>query len=33
MERLGVANKTRMLEKLSLIYQCARDNQERARGG
>jgi hypothetical protein len=31
MERLGVRNKTRMLEKLNLIYACARENQERVK--
>ena len=31
MERLGVRNKPRMLEKLTLIYDCARKNQERTR--
>jgi hypothetical protein len=31
MEQFGVTNKLRMLEKLSLIYQCAQKNQERVR--
>ena len=31
MERFGVRNQTRMLEKLNLIYVCARENQERIR--
>ena len=31
MARLGVGNPTRMLEKLSIIYDCARANQERVR--
>jgi hypothetical protein len=33
MARLGVSNPTRMLEKLTLIYDCAKQNQERIRGG
>jgi hypothetical protein len=32
MEHFGVTNKTRMLEKITLIYQCAKANQERTSG-
>lgn len=32
MDLFGVRNKARMLEKLSLIYQCQRANQERLHG-
>ena len=31
MEIFGVTDKPRMLEKLNLIYACARGNQERVR--
>ena len=29
MDLFGVVNKIRMLEKLNVIYACARENQER----
>jgi hypothetical protein len=32
MEHFGVSNKARMLAKINLIYQCAKDNQERLSG-